>query len=143
MKNSDKAKYAIFLCALALFGFVAFLGSVYALQTIDLGGYYYNVRHQNFDRVAISNVYTNDTANAIFLDVSAITVEDNKIEFISAIIRNATGNIAYVDSLDIALAQGHSATIMVNYNCTLSGVYTITLVTKSGGNFVSPSFTVP
>jgi hypothetical protein len=95
------------------------------------------------ERLVIPIAYTNGTANAVFLDVrSEPTQNGSTTEFDSALIRDVNGTLVYTDSLDETLAQGQSATIRVDYNFTLSSVYWITLKTKAGGSFYSPTFAV-
>lgn len=96
-----------------------------------------------YERVSITNAYTNGTKNAVFLDVTSTTKKFNFSSTITdAIFKDTNGKSMASEELSVLLLKGESTTLRVN--CTLpSGNYTIALVTGAGGMFLSPSFFVP
>ncbi len=96
------------------------------------------------EEVAITNVFTNGTSNAVFVDVKVIKCDINRndINFTQAYIEENNGTVAATSNLSILILQGKSATLRVN--CTLpTGNYFVTLDTTEDGCFASPTFTIP
>jgi hypothetical protein len=89
-----------------------------------------------FERLDISNIFTNSTVNAVFLNIHS--VKEN-ITLNSAITKNDLGNIITSEPLTFLIMEGQSATIKVD--CRLSpGTYCVILTTAKGSNFVSQWF---
>jgi hypothetical protein len=131
--------------AVVLFSLLALGISTYILTSGMLDMRVPGAPPSSYEKLKITNAYTNATKNAIFVYVSATNSLYNSTANIeSAIIKDSVGNSVVVDNnIDFSLSTGQSATVKVNYNSLTSGTYTVTLITTTGSIFVSPSFTVP
>jgi hypothetical protein len=93
------------------------------------------------ERLVIPIAYTNSTQNAVFLDT--YSVESNTMQIWAGMIKDSNGNVVAVDEgVNVTITNNQHATIRIDYNCTLSGIYTVTLVTYAGRPFVSPPFNI-
>ena len=137
MKKSTKV--AVVLFSLLALGMATYIFTSGMLDMRVPGG-----PPASYEKLNITNVYTNATKNAIFVYVSATNSLYNSTASIeSAIIKDSAGNSVAVDNnIDFSLPTGQSAIVKVNYNSLTSGTYTVTLTTAIGSSFVSPSFNV-
>jgi hypothetical protein len=93
------------------------------------------------ERLVITNAYTNSTQNSVFLDT--YSVESNTIHILSGMIKDSNGNVVAIDEgVNTTIINNQHVTIRINYNITLTGIYTINLVTSTGRSFGSPPFNV-
>jgi hypothetical protein len=95
-----------------------------------------------YEKLNITNVYTNATQNTVFVDVISTTQKANiNSNITQAIFKDTNGTIVEIENLSTLVLQGQSTTLRIN--CTLaSGNYTVTLITPNGSTFVSPIFTI-
>ena len=78
------------------------------------------------------------------LTVYAQTLSGSSVNLDSAIIKNAGGNVIDTIAVTGTVTSTLGTGITVTPTTALtSGSYTVTLISKAAGNFVSPSFTVP
>ena len=103
------------------------------------------------EKLAIGSVSVGASINSLSIIVAGISGYEgqNAITIQAAFIRNATGAVVQVIELEndpaIVPTDGSQTTVQVNLTSPLlSGEqYILTLVTATGGAFVSPKFTVP
>jgi len=102
-----------------------------------------------YDKIKITNVYTNDTKNAVFVDVISTTPEvdqdghplNTTSKIVSASIKDVNGKTVAIEDLSAFVPKGETTTLSFYYPLP-TGNYTLTLHTNRGSNFGSPSFTV-
>ena len=92
------------------------------------------------EKVAVQAV---DVSGTNVVALATATAGDNVV-VTGAIIKDSQGNsVGSKTGLNIALTKGQLVSVDTGIVVpTIAGVYTVTLTTAQGGNFVSPSFTI-
>ena len=93
------------------------------------------------EKVAIQAAAGNSTGATPGFNVWAQNTGGSTVTVISAIIKDASGNVVTTVSINnVALSPGVLTNIQGLYTFTQGNSYTVTIVSKAGGNFVSSSF---
>ena len=98
-------------------------------------------------KIAIKQVsFDNSTPNKLWVDASLLSNPGRTAVFTTALVKNSTNHVVAGGAFEPNVLQANSnmTRLTVNLNATLpSGTYTAVLLTEEGGNFHSPSFSVP
>ena len=96
----------------------------------------------NHEKLAIQAVNV-ESNNTILVLAQSMNYNRTTVNIDSAIFKDSEGNVVYTDrTTNATLTNGNLTEIKVHYESLPSASYTVTLTTKAGNQFVSPSFYV-
>lgn len=122
----------LILIAIAVIaGIIIYLYTSGYLATMMGGG---GAGQEKLSIISVTNGATTITLNAKSVGGGAVDITD-------AVVKDSAGTVlATVATTSTLPADGTTTPVTVTFTCTAGSYYTVTLVSKLGNSFVSPSF---
>ncbi len=122
----------LILIAIAVIaGIIIYLYTSGYLATMMGGG---GAGQEKLSIISVTNGATTITLNAKSVGGGAVDITD-------AVVKDSAGTVlATVATTSTLPADGTTTPVTVTFTCTTGSYYTVTLVSKLGNSFVSPSF---